>query len=47
MTGILYTYTDDRKEIRCLSNKGIFGECMNVGKPLNSILYNFSNFYKS
>jgi len=33
MTGILYTFTEDRKEIRCLCNKGIFGECMKMRKP--------------
>lgn len=36
MTGVLYSFQGESKEVRCFMDKGFFGEVMKSGKPMNS-----------
>eukprot|EP01016_Furgasonia_blochmanni_P051747 TRINITY_DN8189_c0_g1_i2.p1 TRINITY_DN8189_c0_g1~~TRINITY_DN8189_c0_g1_i2.p1 ORF type:complete len:280 (+),score=56.26 TRINITY_DN8189_c0_g1_i2:95-841(+) len=35
LTGLLYTYNQDKNEMRCLGTKGLFGEVVKYGKAAN------------
>ncbi len=37
--GLMFTYDENKQEKKCLFNKGLFGEIMRTGKPINSNSY--------
>ena len=39
MTGVLYTYDSDLNKITSVINKGLFGEIIKNGKPMNSFYF--------